>query len=260
MPRIDKSMFKSSSGPLQIGSERTTAEEALEVMVFQTDADLFVSFVSDVYDSIESQYQAANAQRPLLPFTKDDFVRYAFTGMRARLMRVNNESNVRVGTEQFRIRCDDPWQMPSIIAAILNSVGRVSMESPVITVVPVWNPLYDEFVMSQRDWFRVTQLIRGVAKNEYMKVVLVNSLSGDKSGDEALLSLIPVRDEVGRVVRISHREQAVDPIAAAVYIIAGFDPEIYAGVNLGLHPLLLPPYYITVGAVRQNLWRLTDVA
>jgi len=260
MPRIDKSMFKSSSGPFQIGSERTTAEEALEVKVFQTDADLFVSFVGEVFDSFESQYQAANAQRPLLPFTKDDFVRYAFTAMRARLMRVNNERNVRIHDEQFMIRCDDPWQMPSIVAAVLNSIGRVSMESPVITVVPVWNPEYDEFVMTQRDWFKITQQIRGVAKNEYMKVVLVNSLSGDKSGDEMLLSLIPVRDEVGRVVRISHREQPVDPIAAAVFIIAGFDPEIYAGVNLGLHPLLLPPYYITVGAVRQNLWRLTDVA
>jgi hypothetical protein len=252
MPRIDKSMLKNSNGSFQIGSERTTAEEVLSVPVFQNDAELFVGFVGDVYDSIESMYAAANAQAVGLPFTKEELVKYAFTGMRSRLARVNNE--------RFDVRCDDPWQMPAILAAIINSIGRVEIEAPVITMVPTWNVTYDEFVMTRSDWHRVTQLLRGVVRNDMMKLVVVNALAGDKAGDEMLLSLIPVRDDVGRIVRIAHRTQPVDPIAAAVYVIAGFAPEIYAGVSLGLHPLLLPPHYIAVGALRQNLWRLSDVA
>jgi len=262
MPRIEKSMFKGQSGSFTIGSERTTAEEVLVMPVFQSDAELFVGFVADVWSSIESQYISAVGQDVALPFTQEELVRYAFTGMRARLGRVNdNRTDLAPTTRvRFDIRCDDPWQMPAIIAAVLNSIGRVQLEDPVITIYPVWNPAYDEYVMTRTEWLRVTQLLRGVSRNTQMKLVLVNSLSGDRTGDEMLLSLVPVRDELGRIVRIAHKTQPVDAVAAAVYIIAGFAPDIYAGVSTALHPLLLPPFYITVGALRQNMWRLTDAA
>lgn len=252
MPRIDKSMLKSQNGSFSIGSERTVAEEVLHMPVFQSDASLFEEFVGDVYDSIETQYITASGQEVGLPFTKVEFLAYAFTGIRTRLARVNDD--------RFYIRCDDTWQMPAILAAIFNSIGRVQIEDPVVTVYPVWNVAYDGFLLTRIEWIRITQLIRGVARNQNIKLVLVNSLAGDRSGDEVLLSLIPVRDEQGRIVRISHKTQPVDAIAAAVYIIAGFAPDIYAGVSTALHPMLLPPYYITVGALRQNLWRLTDAA
>jgi hypothetical protein len=150
--------------------------------------------------------------------------------------------------------------MPAIIAAVINSVGRVILENPVVTIEPKWNAEYDTYLLTQREWFQVTQKLRALSRIEHVKLVLVNALSGDRSGDEMLMSLIPVRGEDGRITQIGHRTMPVDPIAAAVYIISGFDPEIYAGVSLALHPLLLPPYYITVGAVRQNLWRLSDAA
>jgi hypothetical protein len=252
MPRIDKSMFKTQSGSFTLGSERTAAEEKLNVAVFASDADLFVEFVGDLYDSIETQYVAATGHISAMPFTKEDFVKYAFTGMHTRLARVNNTRSV--------IRCDDPWQMPAVLAAVINSVGRVVLEQPVITIEPVWNPVYDPFLLTVQQWHRITQGLRAIARVSEMKLVLVNALAGDRSGDEMLMALIPVRDEVGRIVQIGHRSMPVDPIAAAVYIISGFAPEIYAGVSLALHPLLLPPYYVTVAALRQNLWRLSDAA
>lgn len=252
MPRIDKSMLKSQNGSFTIGSERTVAEEVLNVSVFQSDAELFIKFVGDVYDSIESQYITAVGQDRALPFTKEDLVRYAFTGVRTRLARVNND--------RYDIRCDDPWQMPAILAAIMNSIGRVQIEDPVCTMTPVWNAEYDQQLLTRAEWTRVTQHLRGVARNAQMRIVLVNSLAGDRSGDEMLLSLVPVRDEVGRIVRIASRTQPVDAIAAAVYVIAGFAPDIYAGVSTAQHPLLLPPFYITVAALHQNLWRLSDAA
>lgn len=259
MPRIEKQMLKTQSGSFTIGSCRTAAEEKMEMTVFKNDAALFVEFVSDIFDAIEVEYVNVAGCGDALPFTKDDFIKYAFTAMCARVRRVNNDRSM-INGERFEIRCDDPWQLPAAIAAVINSVGRVTLENPVITIEPVWNHEYDTWILSQRQWHRVTQQLRAVSRAENMKLVLVNALAGDRSGDEMLMSLIPVRDEMGRIVQIAHRTQPVDPIAAAVYVISGFDPEIYAGVSLALHPLLLPPYYVTVGALRQNLWRLTDAA
>jgi len=261
MPRIDKSVLKGQGGSFNIGSERTVAEEVLQVAVFQSDdGELFAGFVSDVYDAIASQYQTAYATNAPLPFTREELVKYAFTGMRARLARVNNEGGVRVNGERWQIRCDDPWQMPAILAAVLNSIGRVQVEDPVITIYPIWDERFDAQVLDRAAWIRITQLIRGVASSPAMKLIVVNQLAGDRSGDEMVLTLIPVRDEVGRIVRFGHRNQPVDAIAAAVYYIAGFAPSIYAGVTTAQHPMLLPPYFITVGALRQNLWRLTEAA
>lgn len=259
MPRIEKQMLKTQSGSFTVGSCRIAAEEKMDMTVFKNDATLFIEFVGDIYDSIETEYVTVGGCGDVLPFTKSDFIKYAFTAMCTRVRRVTNDRTF-IGSERFEIRCDDPWQLPAALAAVINSVGRVTLENPVITIEPVWNHEYDVYILTQREWHKVTQQLRATARAGNMKLVLVNALAGDRSGDEMLMSLIPVRDEMGRIVQIAHRTQPVDPIAAAVYVISGFDPEIYAGVSLALHPLLLPPYYITVGALRQNLWRLTDAA
>jgi hypothetical protein len=253
MPRIDKTMLKGQGGSFHVGSERSVVEEVLEVKVFSEDATIFTEFVSDVYDAIAAQYVTVTGREPMaFPVTRDEFISYAFTALRTRVARVNND--------RFPIRCNDPWQLPSVLAAAINGIGRVTLETPVVTITPVWNSDYDAFVLDVRTWHSITQRLRAVAANSEMKLVLVKALADDKSGDENIMALVPVRDAMGRVVRLAQRDHEVDPIAAVVYLLAGFAPEIYAGLNLATHPLLLPPYYITVAALHQNLWRLADVA
>lgn len=253
MPRIDKSMLKSQGGSFLVGSERSVVEEVLEVKVFSEDAGIFTEFVGDIYEAISSQYVNVTGSTPMaFPVTRQEFVYYAFTALRTRVARVNND--------RFPIRCNDNWQLPAILAAAINGIGRVAFETPVVTITPVWNSDYDDHVLDVRTWHSVTQRLRAVASNSEMKLVLVRSMADDKSGDENVMALVPVRDEMGRVVRLHQREHEVDPIAAVVYLLAGFAPDIYAGLTLATHPLLLPPYYITVAALHQNLWRLADVA
>lgn len=259
MPRIDKSMFKTQGGSFTIGSHRAAAEEKMEMTVFQTDAELFAQFVGDMYVSIETAYETVAPNSSGLSFTLEDFTKYAFTAMAARVRRITNDHSLINGA-RFEIRCDAPWALPATLAAVINAVGRVTMESPVITIEPVWNHAYDDQVLTEAQWYRISQAIRATERVVGMKLVLVNQLAKDPSGDDALMSLIPVRDEMGRIMQLGHRTTPVDPAAAAVYLISGFDPDIYAGVSLALHPLLLPPFYVTAGEVRQNLWRLTDVA
>lgn len=253
MPRIDKAMLKSQGGSFPTGSERSVVEEVLEVTVFAEDARLFTEFVGDVFDAMAAQYGVHTGVLPsAFPVTKAEFVDYAFTALRTRVARVNNE--------RFPIRCNDPWQLPSVLAAAINGIGRVSLETPVVTITPVWNSAYDDRLLDVRTWHSVTQRLRAVAANSEMKLVLVKAMADDKSGDENIMSLVPVRDEMGRINSLHKREHEVDPIAAVVYLLAGFAPDIYAGLTLATHPLLLPPYYITVAALHQNLWRLSDIA
>jgi hypothetical protein len=253
MPRIDKSMLKSQGGSFPVGSERSVVEEVLAVKVFEEDAVLFTAFISDVYDALASQYSVVTGGAPgVFPVTLEEFTAYTFTALRTRVARVNND--------RFPIRCNDPWQLPSVLAAAINGIGRVTLETPVITITPVWNSDYDSFLLDVREWHRITQRLRAVAANSEMKVILVKALADDKAGDESIMSLVPVRDAMGRVVQLRNTKHDVDPIAAVVYLLAGFAPDIYAGLSLATHPLLLPPYYITVAALHQNLWRLTDVA
>lgn len=259
MPRIDKSMFKTQGGSFTIGSHRAAAEEKMEMTVFKNDAELFVQFASEMYRSIQTAHEAVAPNSNGLPFTEEEFVKYAFTAMAARVRRITNDHSP-INGERFEIRCDAPWALPATLAAVINGVGRVTMEIPVITIVPVWNHAYDDFVLPERLWYKVSQAIRATDRVVGMKLVLVNQLAKDPTGDDMVMSLIPVRDEMGRIRQIGSKTMPVDPAAAAVYIISGFDPDIYAGVSLALHALQLPPYYVEVGEVQQNLWRLTDVA
>lgn len=253
MPRIDKSMLKSQGGSFPVGSERTVAEDVLEVPVFTEDAGLFIAFVNEIRESIEARYVIVSGGHPMnFPVTEEEFVKYAFTAVRTRVARVNND--------RWAIKTNDPWQLPSVLAAAINGIGRVSLERPVVTIVPVWNPQYDEYLLTTREWHSITQRLRAVANNSEMKIVLVKAIADDRSGDEALMSLVPIRDERGRIVKLAKWDMEVDTIAAVVYLLAGFAPDIYAGLTLATHPLLLPPYYVTAAALHQNLWRLTDVA
>jgi len=259
MPRIDKTMLKTAGGGFLVSSRRAAAEEKMEMTVFKADSSIFAEFVGDIYDAIESQYRTVGGHGQELPFTKVDLVKYAFTAMCTRVRMINRD-RTPINGERFDIRCNDPWRIPAVLAGIINAVGMVVNEQPVITIVPVWNHELDDQILTVPQWHRVSQAILAVSRTEGMKMVLVESLASDRSGDEMLMTLIPVRDEMGRIRQIAHRTIPVDPSAAAVYIISGFDHEIYAGMSLASPALLLPPYFVTVGEVQQNLWRLTDVA
>jgi len=259
MPRIDKSMLKSPGGSFPVGSERTVVMDVMELVVFKNDADLFVSFVSDIYDAIASQYVIVSGGRPMdFPVTQEEFVKYAFTAVKTRTARIANNTATTEGV-RWPIRTNDSWQLPSVIAAAINGIGIVTLEAPVVTIVPVWNVAYDSYLLTVREWNSITQRLRAVANNSEMKLVFVKAIADDKFGDESVMSLVPIRDQLGRIVQLGSTHQ-VDTIAAVVYLLAGFDPDIYAGMTLATHPMLLPPYYVTAAALHQGLWRLTNVA
>lgn len=238
MPQLDRAAFEGSELH-RIQSQVVTAKE-VHVMVFATDDVLFRRFVDATYDSHVYKWEANHPVGSFL-VSREEWMRYAFTALRSRLARVNDDHG--------QIRSDDEWQIPSMIASVLNSVGRVTIDGPAMQYTPVWNPEYNEMVYTRNEWARVTSKLRALAADrEYAKFVFVRSLTGDRSGDRLIMDLIPVRNSTGQIIRL-HSIQPVDGVAAFVYLACGFMPDIFEGVDLETHPMMLPRRYINTEVV-----------
>lgn len=234
MPKLESAAF-SGTELSRVHSQVTTARE-VKVAVFATDDLLFRRFVGQMYAAHVMSWEAHHAQGSF-PVTADEWMKYAFTALRSRLARINDESG--------QIRSDDEWQIPAMLATVLNAVGRVTIDGPAMQYTPVWDKTYDNMLLSRQEWNVVTAKLRvAAADREFCKFIFVRNLSGDRAGDPMVMDLIPVRDQQGRIVRL-HSDVPVDGVAAFVYLACGFLPEIFENVDVTIHPRLLPRKYIS---------------
>lgn len=223
----------------RIQSQVVSARE-VEVAVFATDDLLFRRFVDKMYDAHVMMWEAHHAQGSF-PVMREEWMRYAFTALRSRFARVNDESGF--------IRTDDEWQIPSMLATVLNAIGRVTIDGPAMVYKPVWNAEYDAFIMTRPEWLEVTAKMRAAAADrEHCKFIFVRYLAGDRTGDEMVMDLVPVRDTTGRIVRL-HHTIAFDGVAAFVYLACGFLPDAFANIDVTIHPKLLPRRFMWTDAI-----------
>jgi hypothetical protein len=240
MPQLDRAAL-SGTDLEKIKSQVTVVEEEVLLMVFRTDDQLFRKFVEASYDAHLYKWEAHH-NGAAFKIDKGEWVSYAFTMLRSRLARVNDEPR--------QIRCDDEWMAPAMIATVVNAIGRVTIDTPAMVYKPVWNPQYDAEVMPREKWLQTTARLRALAADrEFTKFTFVRSLSGDRTGDRMIMDLVPVRDAQGRIAQL-RSEQPIDGVAAFVYLACGFMPDIYDEVPAALHARLLPRWYIEAAAAR----------
>lgn len=238
MPQLDRTAFEGAE-LARVHSSVATARE-VKLRVFETDDLIFQRFIAATYRSHRYKWEAVHPTGSF-PVTEDEWYRYAITALRSRLARVNDE--------RFAIRSDAEWQIPSMIASVLNGVGRVTIDSPAMQYTPVWNATYDEHLLTVTEWADITARLRSIAADrEFTKFVFVRNLTGDRTGDPMIMDLIPVRAENGAIVQL-RSEQAVDGVAAFVYLAMGFLPEEYVVFDLNVHPRALPPKFIEADVV-----------
>jgi len=248
MPRIESKMLRGLSGPEITHSERYIGESRLNVSAL-VELDTFVEFVDGMYDVIDSRWGMYHHGDDT-PITRAELQQYAITAVVARVMRVRSE--------RFHIRCDDQWTLPAPLAAILAGIGRVVLESPVLSIVPSIDKALIDGAMTYEEWWRVSNVLRGMEQDPNCKFVFAHAIEGARDGDEALMSLIPVTDETGRLVELRQRYE-IHPIAAAAYLILGLRPEGFVdGEALAVHPLLRSPHFIRIAGVRAFLTRFYD--
>jgi hypothetical protein len=247
MPKIDASILKGVSGADIVHSRRFVGEELLEVSVLN-EYGAFDEFVDGVYDVIEARWVSFHFGSEF-PVTQDQFRRYAYTAVAARVARVRGD--------KFHVRCDDAWTIPPVIAAILAGLGRVTLENQIVTIVPKWDKRFDAYLLGYDEWAVISRHLRAVEKDPSCKFVFAHAIEGNKTGDEALMSLIPVTDETGRLVEL-RQQYEIHPIAAAAFLILGLVPLGMGSDTLPEHPLLRSPHYIQIAGVRAFLHRFYD--
>jgi hypothetical protein len=247
MPRIDVSMLKGLSGAEITHSERFVGEERLEVSVLD-EYGAFDEFVDGLYETMNARWGMYHFG-VAFPVTQDTFRRYAYTAVAARVARTRND--------RFHVRCDDAWALPAPLAAILAGIGRVTLEAPVVTIVPTLDSSIIEQSLNYDDWANTSRLLRMVEQDPNCKFVFAHAIAGEKEGDEALMSLIPITGEDGRLIELRQRYE-IHPIAAAAYLILGLRPEGLGTETLAVHPLLRSPHFIRIAGVKAFLHRFYD--
>lgn len=232
-----------------VSIEREYAEKELYVTVLSQDVAMFERFVGDQYDIIDMRWGSFKSTDT--PVSRDEFMRYAYTAVRTRIARVRNE--------RFHIRCDSEWQLVTGLASILAQVGRVTLAAPGVTILPQWDARLDSNLLTREEFHSLSQRLRMMAKDPDCKFVFADAISGDRSGDLVLMSLLPVRDEVGRIVEVRGTKD-FDAIAGVSYLLLDLEPEGLGDLALIPHPLLVPPFVLRAAVVWQYMTRYAEVS
>jgi hypothetical protein len=212
--------------------KRFIADEENVVYVLN-DTDVFERFLAEAYASIGFRWHARTQSE--LPFTEAEYIRYGYTAVRTRVARVNNE--------RFAVRCDDPWALNPVLAAVLAGVGLVALETPAITYRPKWLDKNNEFLLTKDEQANLTRRIKSLVDVDGMGFMPIYAISGDRSGVKNIMSLIPMRDALGQITQLKSVYD-FEPIAAVAYLIGGLTPAAWDGMSLPAHPQLIPAYYI----------------
>jgi len=251
MPRIDKTMLKGLDMAKFVSAERTIGNEVLEVTVL-SDELIFERFVNSTYDAVAVRWEMFHIGTDF-PVTQDQFLRYAYTAVRSRVARVRNE--------RFHVRCDDAWTLPAPLAAVLAGLGNVMLEAPVMEISPKWDGRHNDKLLTYEEWEHVSRRMRAVEKDENCKFIFAHAIEGGRTGDEALMCLIPVRDTTGRLIQLQGTfKMDVDPIAGVAYLILGLEPEDAAGLALPPHALRSSPWSFKVQGLLSVLSRFAEAA
>lgn len=265
----------SSPGATELLSAPTYGGQ-VPVTVFGTDSNLFSLLIDELYSSMEGYWFDSTHQS--LPVTAVEFRAYCYMAARTRISRVNNERR-----SVWALRTNDDWALPSQVANVVNSVGRVFMDETATQLVPVWpvrtaardlHPDVDTDVMRQsveEGFFQDISLRMKRIKSHFdrlqgVPVIFVDHIANEVEGDPDVMCLVPSYAEptsasLGETpVRLHARassDRMVNGTVAFNYLAWALLPAVYQTNHVGLHPLETPGgRYIETGAVRATWMRL----
>jgi len=265
----------SSPGATELLSAPTYGGQ-VAITVFGTDSNLFSLLIEQLYSSMEAQWFDTTQQA--LPVTDVEFRTYCYMAARTRISRVNNERR-----NVWALRTNDDWALPSQIANVVNSVGRVFMDETATLLIPVWpvatvgrelHPDVDTDLMMvgiEQGVFMDISLRMKRIKSHFdrlqgVPVVFVDHIANEFEGDPDVMCLVPAYANIESAsigetpVRLHARassDRMVNGTVAFNYLAWALLPSVYMTNHIGLHPLENPGgRYIETGAVRATLLRL----
>jgi len=228
---------------LDISKRFTSLREEVgveEVMVLSDSAAL-TEFVHSVYADLEERWTATHYGTEL-GVSQTDLFRYLITAIESRTKYVYRQE----GTRPSAVRTNDLWYLPAPFAFVVNQLGVVDVEAPLMRLVPKWNSEYDQYVLSLSEFTSIGLRLRKLEEDPDAKVILIHALEKDKRGNQALMELVPLTQE-GILTQVRSDNQ-VDSVAASVFVILGLRPTFAIAASPTTHPRALPNHYFPVAA------------
>lgn len=211
-------------------------EVGIEEVLVLTDDLVLTQFVHDVFVDLEEKWNATHWTSEF-GITEPLLRRYFITAVESRVKYVTRENP--------RVRTNDLWYLPAPFALVVNMLGVVDVESPVMRLMPKWNPEYDSELLTPAEFTALGLKLRKLEDDPDVKVILIHALEKDRRGYLGLMQLVPELDEVGQVVKVRSTAQ-IDSIAATCFLILGLRPsQVVQGIP-AQGRRSLPPYYLPV--------------
>jgi hypothetical protein len=248
------------------------------VLVFGYSNGLFNALVDELYSGMEGTWY--DTTRTQLPVTRDEFRTYCVMAARTRISRVNNERR-----HVWPLRTNDQWSLPTQIANMVNSVGRVFMDETASLIVPIW-PEFDASadpveaaldttflrgLVDTDDFFvRTTMKMRRIEAHfkalPGVPVVFVDHIASEIEGDPDVMCLVPVYssptastagEEPVRLHARTSSDRMVNGTVAFNYLAWALLPSVYQQNHVLMHPLEIPGgRFIDSQAVHSTWMRL----
>jgi len=248
MTRDDNRQSQSALGNIKgVSVERDYANGEVYVSVLSLDTALFERWINDQYDIMDSRWAAVKSSD--LPISRDDFLKYCYTAVRTRVARVRDE--------KFPIRCDSPWMLPTGLATVLGMLGRAL--TPGATYLPMWDTANDDRITTSREEFhRLSARLRIIHDDAEVPFMFARGISGDRDGDSTLMVLLPVRDELGKLLKVRGQKD-FDAIAAFAFLIFDLSRGDLDGLALDDYPALAPQF-LRAAVIMQYMTRYAEIS
>lgn len=202
-------------------------------VVFQTvvgDVDIFRAFTTSMHGALSAHVEARGLR---MTVTADELFTYYLTAVRARVYRANRQYEGHDPT--FHIRCNSAWCLPATFASIVDKIGVVELDVPRATFVPIWTKTLDELTYSEpSQLIPTTAKLASYADHPELSLTFVSALQNNVTGDAEVMSLIPLRDEAGRIREIRGRVPFDGVSAVTVYAL-----QMIHGFYAALEPRVL---------------------
>jgi len=165
------------------------------------DLEVFRSFVLSMYTALSDHVESRGL---MMTVSYDETVKYFLTAVRARTYKASRQYEAHDPT--FHIKCGSAWCLPASFAAIVDKIGVVELDVPRATFVPVWPSSLNSETWSQpAELIPTTARFRSLADHPDLKLTFANAIQSNITGDNEVMSLIPLRDDLGRIREIRGR-------------------------------------------------------
>lgn len=193
------------------------------------DLEVFRTFVGAMHTALTDHVESRGTR---MTVSEPELFTYLLTAVRTRTYRAAKKYGDH--DPSFHIRTNSMWCLPSQFATIVNKIGVVELNVPRATFVPMWNVEHNEFTYSRpEELVPTTQRLRSLADHPDLRLTFIEAMASNETGDEEVLAMIPLRDELGRIREVRGKVN-YDGVSASVVFLLSMVNGFYSALDQAL--------------------------